>query len=112
LLEEGPAFSLGRWEDLVRVDECKYVTCVPKDDDDWETPLPIYIPFSLIHDREFVNGIPYRLNWTYEIVQGVRQWNRIAVRYVPAGEWIGEGVAELLCDEDGYPVAIPKEMEA
>jgi CRISPR-associated protein Cas5t len=98
--------SLGRWEDLVRVDECKRVDCAAADNDDLETVMPIYIPASLSED---VSGVPYRLNWKYEIVQGVRQWSKIKVRYVPAGEWIGD--LDIRCDEDGFPVAIPSEME-
>ncbi|MGG4036351.1 type I-B CRISPR-associated protein Cas5b [Paenibacillus cisolokensis] len=100
-------YSLGRWEDLVRIDECKYVECARDEDrDDRETILPIYIPVSVMNSAI---GVPYRLNWKYEIVQDIRQWNKIKVRYVPEGEWLGD--AEIDFDEDGYPVAIPLEME-
>ena len=104
--EDGVPVSLGRWEDLVRMDECKFVESAAAQDGDLETVLPIYMPASILED---VSGVPYRLNWKYDIVHGVRQWSKIKVRYVPAGEWIGE--AELEVDEDGFPVAIPLEME-
>jgi len=102
---QNPPLSLGRWEDLVRVDECSYVDCKPVDDDQ-ETVLPIYIPTAKADD---VSGVPYRLNWRYEIREGVRQWERIKVRYIPAGEWIGH--LDLMVDRDGYPIAFPAEME-
>lgn len=107
LTSRNVTYSLGRWEDLVRIDECKFVECTAEDDDDdRETVLPIYLPVSLAADAI---GIPFRLNWKYEIVQGIRQWNKIKVRYVPQGEWLGN--ANVQFDEDGLPIAIPPEME-
>lgn len=104
-LHKSPHLSLGRWEDLVRIDECKFVDYQSVDDDN-ETILPLYLPESMAVD---VNGVPYRLNWKYEIREGVRQWERIKVRYIPVEEWIGH--LDLMVDQDGYPIAIPPEME-
>ncbi|WP_018130449.1 type I-B CRISPR-associated protein Cas5b [Effusibacillus pohliae] len=105
-IENGVSFSLGRWEDLVRVDECRMVE-VRKTDREWMmTLLPIYWPVS---DDQELSGVPYRLNWKYEIIQGIRQWKKIKVRYVQAGEWIED--PDNFFDPDGYPVIFPKEME-
>jgi CRISPR-associated protein Cas5t len=103
---DGAPISLGRWEDLVRVDECKYVEVQPNLDDGMETVMPIYIADSLVEE---ISGVPYRLNWKYTVIQGVRQWSKIKVKYVPEGELIEE--ANIYVDQDGYPVAIPLEME-
>lgn len=103
-IENGVSFSLGRWEDMVRVDECCMVE-LRKADEDVETALPIYWPVS---DREEeLPGVPYRLNWKYEIIQGIRQWQKIKVRYVQAGEQLWEPDT---VDPDGYPVIFPQEM--
>ena len=110
VIREGIPLSLGRWEDLVRVDECKLVDCT-KDEGSLRSTMPIYIPDSRIPEslKGEVYGIPYRLNWKYEIVHGIRQWSKIKVRYLPAGEFLGE--LGILKDQDGLPVAIPLEME-
>lgn len=105
-IEGGASFSLGRWEDLVRVDECKMVDVERDHDVERTTPLPIYWPLSRLEE---LPGVPYRLNWKYEIVNGVRQWRKIKVRYVQQGQSLwGE---EVLIDEDGFPVVFPMEME-
>jgi CRISPR-associated protein Cas5t len=105
-IEGGISFSLGRWEDLVRVDECKWVHVERDYDVERTTPMPIYWPVSCLEE---IPGVPYRLNWKYEIVDGVRQWRRVKVRYVQQGQSLwGE---EVFCDEDGFPVVFPKEME-
>jgi len=105
-IEQGAAFSLGRWEDLVRVDECQIVETRLAEEDEAETKLPIYVPLSFSKD---VVGVPYRLNWKYEIVKGVRQWQRIKVRYVQSGEGLYDEGCKV--DPEGYPVIFAKEME-
>lgn len=103
-IENGISFSLGRWEDMVRVDECRMVQ-LREAEGDVETVLPIYWPVS---DREELPGVPYRLNWKYEIIQGIRQWQKIKVRYVQAGEPVWD--SDIYIDPEGYPVIFPKEM--
>lgn len=103
----GPPISLGRWEDLVRVDEVKYVHLDKLQVGDWlETPYSMYWPVSRPAD---VSGVPYRLNWKYDIVQGVRKWEKIKVRYVQAGEIIMDD--SVWVDDEQLPVIFPKEME-
>lgn len=94
--------SLGRWEDLVRVDECSFVKL-----QELNLAKPIsydaYIPIREIEKHDEYYGkksfIPYRLNWTYEIRNGVRKWNTVDVGYIPKGTDFQEG--EAFVDEDG-----------
>lgn len=103
-LASGVPISLGRWEDLVRIDECKRVTLTTNED--LETPYPMYCPISV--DEE-VAGVPYRLNWKYEIVRGIRQWQRIKVRYIQERTMFESD--EVWWDEQGHPVIFAEEME-
>ncbi len=91
--------SLGREEDLVRIDEVKFVEVEPNNPffkgKSYIINNPIYIPVKFLPST--VNGINYRLNWKYNIIEGLRQWERIDVKYVEEGEEILE---EILLDED------------
>lgn len=104
-VEGGVSFGLGRWEDMVRVDECRMVE-LREADGDRKTLLPIYWPVS---EHQDLSGVPYRLTWKYEIVQGIRQWQKIKVRYIQARELIWD--PDNGFDPDGYPVIFPKEMD-
>ncbi|OEH84882.1 type I-B CRISPR-associated protein Cas5 [Desulfuribacillus stibiiarsenatis] len=77
-------FSLGRWEDLVRVDECEIIHL-----QDCGEPRPLhhnaFVPIEYLSD---VAHFPYKLNWTYEVINNVRVWNKIQVGYVQKGLWI------------------------
>ncbi|HZK18626.1 MAG TPA: type I-B CRISPR-associated protein Cas5b [Clostridia bacterium] len=88
--------SLGRWEDLARVDECRFVK-LQKSESMRAIANDVYVPLDVLD--EYVNRIPYRLNWTYEIKNGVRTWNTVDVGYVSKGEEFEEG--ESLEDELG-----------
>ena len=90
-------YSLGRWEDLVRIDEYKLVEVQELEEGREETlQRDAYVPAQLL-DRE-IKSIPYQLNWKYEIVNGIRQWEKINVGYVQRGIEAPEGV---WIDEDG-----------
>ncbi|EOD01822.1 type I-B CRISPR-associated protein Cas5b [Caldisalinibacter kiritimatiensis] len=93
--------SLGRREDLVRIDDIKFVKIQEIDIDDLEDGKkiehPIYIPVEQL--PEDVWGINYRLNWKYEVVNDLRQWERIDVKYVESGEEITDD--NFLQDEEG-----------
>lgn len=104
-VKSGVPISLGRWEDLVRVDECRFVALF-EDDEERKTPYPMYWPLSRGAD---VSGVPYRLNWKYDIVRGIRQWKRIKVRYIQDG--FDPWGSDVLWDDQGHPVIFPKEME-
>lgn len=88
-------FTLGRNEDLVRIDEVKILNNVRKVED-----VPVecnaYIPEWL---DEYVQGINYRLNTKYAVVDGIREWDKVAVKYVEKQS--GASVSKVLQDEDG-----------
>ena len=46
-----------------------------------------------------VDGINYRLNTTYKIIEDIRQWNKVNVKYVEKNT--NQGVYNALQDEDG-----------
>lgn len=92
----GTHFSLGRWEDLARLDEYCLVNLEelvePK-----EIHYDVYVPVERLSID--TPSIPYRLNWTYMIKNGVRHWNTVDVGYVPKGVTFEPG--DALVDSDG-----------
>ncbi|WP_047152758.1 type I-B CRISPR-associated protein Cas5b [Aneurinibacillus tyrosinisolvens] len=93
--------SLGRHEDVVRVDGVEFVTLTSKEEMD--LPCSVYIPKSWI--AEGVSGIPYQLNWTYTIKNGIREWEKIPVLYVMAKTGLdSEQFASPLYTDGNYPV--------
>ena len=105
--EQDQHISLGRWEDLVRIDEYKRVHLEPlKDREEVELKKDAYIPV-LIMPSNF-NYVPYRLNWKYEIKNNVRQWEKIEVGYVNGGvSLLGK---PYLVDVDEYNPVIFHDM--
>lgn len=89
-------FTLGRNEDLVRIDSIKILDKVEKIEDDEEIKNTAYIPEWL---AEGVNGINYRLNTTYTIKDDIRQWNKVNVKYVEKNT--NQSICKSLKDEDG-----------
>ena len=71
-------FTLGRNEDLVRVNDLKIITEV-KDVEEIEIMNNCYVPEWA---TDGINGINYRLNTTYKIKDNLRDWNRVNVKYV------------------------------
>lgn len=99
--------SLGRQEDLVRIDSIELIDL--KELDPYEgTQLThsMYIPASVIQEDEIATGIPYTLNWTYQIKKGIREWNRIPSVYFTKGKLINEDLMEesAFIDTDNYVV--------
>jgi CRISPR-associated protein Cas5t len=94
--------SLGRWEDLVRLDECEIVE-LRECEDEPILSYNAYVPMKYITDE---NHFPYKLNWKYRIIDGIRVWDKIHVGYVQAGEPIAE-YAELFVDQYGDLVLFP-----
>lgn len=99
--------ALGRHEDLLRIDEVKLVD-VNELDLFADTPLQhsMYIPTSKVATDETSTGIPYVLNWTYEIKHGIREWKKIPTLYFEKGTLINDDLmnVDVFCDEDGYVV--------
>ncbi|MBS5909964.1 MAG: type I-B CRISPR-associated protein Cas5b [Paenibacillus macerans] len=92
--------SLGRWEDLVRVDACERVELV-NTEEEIILQQNAFVPIGLLGPTEH---FPYRLNWTYRIVDGVRVWDKLHVGYVQAGSSIYNEDDGLLIDKDGNGV--------
>lgn len=89
------SFTLGRNEDLVRIDEIKILKDV-EEVEEVAIRKSAYIPEYMTRR---VDGINYRLNTTYKIKEDLRQWNKVNVKYVERNT--NQGVYNALQDEDG-----------
>lgn len=88
-------FTLGRNEDIVRIDGIKILEYV-NEVEDAEIKRNAYIPEWIDSD---IDGINYRLNATYKIQDDIRIWNRVNVKYVE--KYTNKSLNEVLQDEDG-----------
>lgn len=88
-------FTLGRNEDIVRIDGIKILDNV-NEVEDAEIKQNAYIPEWIDSD---IDGINYRLNATYKIQDDIRIWNRVNVKYVE--KYTNKSLDEVLQDEDG-----------
>ena len=88
------SFTLGRNEDLVRVDEIKILADI-KEVEEVTINSSAYIPewISMVG-----GGINYRLNTTYTIKDDIRKWNKVNVKYVE--KHTNAGILYCLQDED------------
>ncbi len=73
--------SLGRREDLVRIDKCEVVKLKEIEDEPFLSNNA-YIPLKYLSNEPY---FPYRLNWKYEVVKNARIWEKIHVGYVRKG---------------------------
>lgn len=89
------SFTLGRNEDLVRIDEIKILKDV-EEVEEVAIRRSAYIPEYM---AKRVDGINYRLNTTYQIKEDIRQWNKVNVKYVERNT--NQGVYKAFQDEDG-----------
>ncbi|MCL2322454.1 MAG: type I-B CRISPR-associated protein Cas5b [Oscillospiraceae bacterium] len=105
--------SLGRREDLVRVDKIEFVDLEKKeftdedeDEEMGEFKMPIYIPLDKFNIEEGA-GISYRLNKTYEIKDNLRNWkNKIDVRYVEKNANINVNLTKFYYDDERKEIAV------
>lgn len=100
--------SLGRKEDLARIDEVSWVNLkeyevdsgIQEEEDgllhSYTIKYPIYIPKEQLEDEE-VTGIHYRLNSHYLEKAEIRQWKKIDVVYVEKDNQITIG--NILLDD-------------
>lgn len=88
-------FTLGRNEDMVRVDEIRIIK-EPQISWGMINQYNAYVPDYM---GEEVNGIPYRLNTTYHIIDNLRRWNKVNVKYIEMHT--NNGLEEVLQDEEG-----------
>ena len=107
--ESDTAFTLGRSEDLARIDEIKYVDMEKMifDEDDLDNDgiflkNCFYVPEK--YNTELA-GIGYKINKVYKIVNNLRQWEKIKVNYVEADELLGEGEYYKDNDIEGSDIA-------
>lgn len=97
VVEGKETFTLGRNEDLVRVDEVKIIEEPKRVYDRCITKHNVYVPVDLI-DAE-VCGINYRLNTVYTIKNDLRQWHKVDVKYIE--KYTEEYLPEVFEDKDG-----------
>ncbi|MBS5928362.1 MAG: type I-B CRISPR-associated protein Cas5 [Clostridium sp.] len=94
------AFTLGRGEDLARIDKIKFVNLneIDTEDEDDERVLDncFYVPTIYKTD---LKGVLYKVNKNYKIINDLRRWNKINVNYVEKGESLTEGRYYLDNDE-------------
>ncbi|MDY7220843.1 type I-B CRISPR-associated protein Cas5b [Halalkalibacterium halodurans] len=88
--------SLGRWEDLIRVDECEVVETKQVDYDITLESYSAFVPEQWLDEGDY---FPYKLNSTYRSLDGnVRVWDKIAVGYVQPGYTIEEPLIDSYGD--------------
>lgn len=90
-------FTLGRNEDLVRVDGIEIIEEPKKVYEQFINKYNAYIPLELID--EDVNGINYRLNTEYTVRNDLRIWKKADVKYIE--RHTNESLLECLQDKDG-----------
>lgn len=105
-IESGDTYwSLGRWEDIVRIDEYQQVE-VKEIEKRICLSYNAYILQNQLKSLEVeTNAVPYQLNWTYEVKNGVRKWQKNDVGYVLAVSGLEFAAGDdVLQDQDGHPV--------
>ncbi|MFR5766089.1 MAG: type I-B CRISPR-associated protein Cas5b [Clostridia bacterium] len=92
LLEGKATITLGRNEDLVRIDEIKII----------QEPIEVFrvlANHSAYVPNRNVPGIKYRLNTVYTIENELRKWNKVDVTYIEKDTNVQ--LRKALQDEDG-----------
>jgi len=95
--------ALGRWEDILRIDEVEMVELDEKILE--KLPMDAYVPLEIDFVDRF-QGTVYRLNKKYVIDKdtGLRIWDKqVEVRHVPRGERPGYN-KKILTDPYNFPV--------
>ncbi|TCS93599.1 type I-B CRISPR-associated protein Cas5b [Hazenella coriacea] len=101
LSSPGEYLSLGRKEDLVRIDSISWMDVTEEETSGHHHTLTqgIYIPLDYLYDPELTSGIRYRLNTTYDVLHDQRIWKKIDVLYLTEGDLLEEET--LFKDEEG-----------
>lgn len=94
--------SLGRREDLVRIDRCELVEIgeFSHIDEDPVLQKNVFIPLHLLDDDNLPPYYLYKLNTFYRIIKGVRVWDKLETAYVPTGESL-DSDDDLIIDSYG-----------
>ncbi|WP_046175347.1 type I-B CRISPR-associated protein Cas5b [Domibacillus indicus] len=102
ILASSAFISLGRHEDLVRVDGCDIVEL--EETDSCELTHSAFVPLPIASESD-IYGMPYKLNWVYRIVKGVRVWDKIAVSFAEKDQTIVETEEfPLYIDDENHAV--------
>ncbi len=96
IIQGKETFTLGRNEDLVRVDDIKIIGEPQMVEGNIINRYDAYIP---VHLEDEITGINYRLNTTYIIEEDLRKWDKVDVKYVEKHSQ--QGLEEVLQDEEG-----------
>lgn len=88
-------FTLGRNEDMVRVDSIKIIK-KPELSEGMINRYNAYVPEHLDNS---ISGIQYRLNTKYEIINNLRKWDKVNVKYIEIHT--NQGLEEVQIDEEG-----------
>jgi len=96
--------SIGRKEDLVRLDEIKIVSVKEIDLEeteeifvlDWNVYIPEWFNEEFLNSR--LTGIYYMINSKYTVENGIRYWDKTRVLYIERGKIIDEG--RVFIDDD------------
>lgn len=97
------AFTIGRGEDLARIDEIKFVNIDKYEIDDIEGHDIISLKNCMYVPDKYdtsLKGIDYKINKVYKVVNNLRQWEKIKVTYAEAGEILDKG--EYYRDNDPF----------
>ncbi len=97
IIEGKETFTLGRNEDMVRVDDIKIIEAPKQIEYGYVNKYNAYVPVSQTND--FVRGINYKLNTTYKIENNLRKWEKVDVKYLEKGT--EQELDNILQDEDG-----------
>ncbi len=104
--------SLGRREDIARVDEVKIVDIEEKflDDTNFKLKYDAYIPIDMFSGDEFTsNATVYKLNRYYDLVKikkdtFIRQWKKVSVMHAVKDRDFLYADEEFTFDSDNNPV--------
>lgn len=110
IINSNEFFSIGRKEDLARIDDVKFVNINFFDYDNSEDIIEIrnniYIPYGYIN-FDNTNGINYRLNYKYEKKDDILIWEKAHVKYIEKGMFIDNGIVPIDNEGDAaffYPI--------
>lgn len=95
--------SLGRWEDIIRIDEVSIVEA-KETNEKVTTQYDLFIPRNEVDKRREFRGeivkVYYRLTRKYEVINGKRNWDYIQVAFIP----FGQTFKNLVLFDSQYPI--------
>ncbi|MBD7912068.1 type I-B CRISPR-associated protein Cas5b [Clostridium cibarium] len=103
----GKVFTLGRGEDLARLDEIKFVE-LEKHEMDKEIDDEIKLKYCAYVPNEYntnLKGVGYKINKVYKVVNEIRQWEKCKVQYVESDEWFEGGIYYIDDDKNEADIA-------